>query len=170
MRGWTDDEFITAVKTSFSYAEVLRKLGLVAAGGNYSTVKRKIAELSLDVSHMTGQLWSKGKELKDSKYHRGKSLSSVLVKNSDYVNFSKLKKRIIASGLKLNRCECCGLTHWMGKNIPLELHHINGIKTDLRLENLQLLCPNCHSLTENYRGKNIRTLSARKETSDVEAG
>ena len=57
----------------------------------------------------------------------------------------------------------------MGKPIALELHHINGIKNDLRIENLLILCPNCHALTDNYRGKNIG-MSAQRETSEVEAG
>lgn len=57
-RKWTDEQFVEAVKSSLSYAEVLRKLGLKAAGSNYDTVKRKISELNLDISHMTGQAWN----------------------------------------------------------------------------------------------------------------
>ena len=69
--------------------------------------------------------------------------------------------------VKEHKCECCGRTEWLGKPIVLELHHINGIKDDLRLENLQILCPNCHSFTDNYRGK---ALSTQKETFDVNVG
>ena len=57
-RKWTDEQFIEAVKTSLSYAEVLRKIGLKVAGSNYDTVKRKIAKLNLDTSHMTGKVWN----------------------------------------------------------------------------------------------------------------
>lgn len=57
-RKWTDEQFIEAVKTSLSYAEVLRKIGLTVAGSNYDTVKRKIAKLNLDTSHMTGKVWN----------------------------------------------------------------------------------------------------------------
>lgn len=166
---WTNDDFTEAVKNSYSYAEVLRQLGLKPAGSNYDMVKRKIKELEIDTSHMTGQLWSKGKKLEDSKYHHGNPLKEILVKDSTYTNMSKLKNRILNEGLKERKCECCGLTEWLGQPISLEMHHVNGIKNDLRIENLQILCPNCHAQTDNYRGKNIGK-SAQLETIDVEAG
>lgn len=59
-RKWTDEQFIEAVRSSLSYAEILRKLGLKVAGSNYDTVKRKISELNLDTSHMTGKAWNQG--------------------------------------------------------------------------------------------------------------
>lgn len=71
-------------------------------------------------------------------------------------NRSHLKKRLLAAGLKAAACEACGLTEWRGARIGLALHHVNGDGTDNRLENLQLLCPNCHSQTENFAGRNRR--------------
>ena len=91
-------------------------------------------------------------------------VQEVLVKDSTYQSY-KLKNRLLREGLKERRCECCGLTEWQGMPIPLELHHINGDNRDHRIENLQMLCPNCHALTETYRGRNK---SARRETDDVE--
>ena len=152
-RKWTDAQFIDAVNSSLSYAQVLEKLGLKIAGSNYDSVKRKIKELSLDTSHMTGKAWNQGKRFTTVK--PAKLLSEILVEHSTYTNFNKLRKRLLKEGIKEYKCECCNSTEWLGKPIKLELHHINGVKDDLRIENLQILCPNCHAYTDNYRGKNI---------------
>lgn len=64
-----------------------------------------------------------------------------------------LKRRLLVEGLKEPVCENCGITEWRGRLLSLELHHINGDGTDNRLENLSLLCPNCHSLTDNWGGR-----------------
>ena len=80
----------------------------------------------------------------------------------------KAKKRLSGEGYKNHRCELCGLSEWMSSPIPLELHYRNGVRTDNSLENLELLCLNCHAFTDNYRVKNIKNLSAQLETIDVE--
>lgn len=54
----------------------------------------------------------------------------------------------------LNKCSRCGLTSWNGEVLNMELHHIDGNKFNHRLENLEMLCPNCHAQTDNYRAKN----------------
>jgi Zn finger protein HypA/HybF involved in hydrogenase expression len=65
-----------------------------------------------------------------------------------------LKARLIKAGLKENRCEQCGISSWRGKPLSVQLHHKNGDGTDNRTENLEFLCPNCHSQTDTYGGRN----------------
>jgi 5-methylcytosine-specific restriction endonuclease McrA len=68
---------------------------------------------------------------------------------------SHLRLRLFAAGLKENRCESCGLTDWQGEHLSMTLHHVNGNGTDYRLENLMILCPNCHAQTENFAGRGV---------------
>lgn len=65
-----------------------------------------------------------------------------------------LKLKLIRDGIKQQQCEICGLSEWQGQVIPLELHHIDGNHFDNELENLQILCPNCHALQPNNSGAN----------------
>jgi hypothetical protein len=67
---------------------------------------------------------------------------------------SHVKARLLRAGLKHNRCEICGIEEWLGAPLSMALHHLNGDGQDNRLENLQMLCPNCHSQTENFAGRN----------------
>lgn len=86
-------------------------------------------------------------------------LATWLVAGST-VNRQHLKRRLIAAGLKEAACEECGLTDWLGRPITLELHHRNGVRNDNRLENLAILCPNCHSQTESFGGRNAAAAAA----------
>lgn len=72
-----------------------------------------------------------------------------------------LKRRLLAGGLKEPRCERCGIEDWLGERLSLALHHVNGDNRDDRLENLALLCPNCHSQTENFAGRNAGARAGR---------
>jgi DNA-binding transcriptional ArsR family regulator len=84
-------------------------------------------------------------------------------------NRRHIKMRLIKAGLKRNHCESCGLNTWMGAPLSLALHHVNGDKHDNRLVNLQLLCPNCHSQTDNFAGRNrpLRLVAAPDEDDEV---
>ena len=76
--------------------------------------------------------------------------------NSKDIQTNKVRNKILEEGIKPHKCECCGNTEWMGNPIPLELHHKDGDRTHNELSNYELLCPNCHALTDSYRGKNSR--------------
>jgi hypothetical protein len=136
------------VKKSKSIREVLSNLNMATAGGNYQTIKNKIAEYNIDTSHFTGQAWNKGKKLGPKR-----SLDEYL-SNQKPIQSWKLKKRLLKEGLFESKCYNCFKDSWMDKPIPLELHHIDGNNTNNSLSNLSILCPNCHALTDNYRGKN----------------
>ena len=136
--------YIDLIKTSSSLREVCLKSGIVATTGNYNTLKRIIKENDIDITHFKRQNGNK-KAPQDIEFY--------LSKNSTISSY-KLKNKLLKKGIKEKKCENCGLTEWMGKPLKLELHHINGDNTDNRIENLQILCPNCHSYTDNYGGKN----------------
>ena len=148
----TREEIEAAAAKSSSIAGVCRLLKLVPSGGNYRIIHNAIEKYKIDTSHFTGQGWNINLKFKP---FEGKKIEEILVENSTYQSY-KLKKRLIAEGIKKSVCESCGQSEWLEQPIPLELHHINGNNSDNRLENLRLLCPNCHALTDSYRGKNKR--------------
>jgi HNH endonuclease len=151
-RRWTDDDLRSVVAASTSYAEVLRALGYNASGGMHRYISSCIKELGLDTTHVTGQTWNRGR-----RYARGARaipLEEVLVENSSYRYTATLRKRLIAAGLKQSRCEMCGINEWRGSPLPLALDHINGDPSDNRLENLRIVCPNCHALTDTWCARN----------------
>ncbi len=84
-----------------------------------------------------------------------KDITEYLVEGR-LISSHRLKSLLLRDGLKIYRCEKCGLTDWQGQAIPLELHHVDGARTNNKLENLQLLCANCHALTPNNAGKGIK--------------
>lgn len=85
--------------------------------------------------------------------NRAYTLESILVKNSSYQS-NKLRIKLLKAGIKEYKCEICKNTEWNGKPIPLELSHKDGDNSNNELQNLEIICPNCHALTDTYRGKN----------------
>ena len=142
----SDDEFRLIVQTSYSYSECLRKLGLQTKGGSSTDIlKKRIQELQCPTDHFS---------MKNNPNCRRYELTEILVEHSTYANISRLKQRLIHEGLLEYKCAICGISEWNGAPLSLQLDHINGINDDHRLENLRFLCPNCHSQTDTYAGKN----------------
>lgn len=81
---------------------------------------------------------------------------SILELTKRGISRYNVKMRLLRAGLLKNECSDCGLTEWCGKRLSMHIDHINGIHNDHRLENLRMLCPNCHSQTDTYGGKNRR--------------
>ena len=92
-----------------------------------------------------------------NKKHNGSKieLTSILEGNHPSYQTNKLRIRLIKEGIKSHECECCGVTKWLDNPISLELDHIDGNRNNHKLSNLRILCPNCHSQTSTYRGKNV---------------
>ena len=135
-RDYTDEDVINAAREVKSMSQLLGKLNLIKAGGNFANMKSTLQKLKVDCSHWTGQAWNKDQQLKDW---------------SEYSKVANLKRHLVKK--RGHSCENCKNDLWLDKPIPLEVHHIDGDRTNNELINLSLLCCNCHSLTENWRNK-----------------
>ena len=142
------EELKQTIQSCTSIRQVLAILDLAPAGGNYQTIKNHIKTHNIDISHFTGQGWSK-----DKKVGPKRSIEEYL-SNKQSIQSWKLKRRLLQDKFFEPKCYGCDKKLWMDQPIPLELHHIDGDNTNNNLSNLTILCPNCHALTDNYRGKN----------------
>lgn len=157
-RSYTNEQFINAIRNNKSIAGVLRELNLCAFGSTYRAFKILAKKLGVNTEHFTGQGWLRGQK---NKFRKKMPLENILIQDSDYSGTSRLKLRLVTEGYLVDICSSCNLNpFWNGKKITLHLDHINGINTDNRIENLRILCPNCHSQTETFAGRN--TQKARK--------
>ena len=157
--------FTTAVQQSKTYAELLIKLGLRAAGGNYKTAKKYVQAYDLDVSHFEGGIIKADKLLAFIK-GQVKPLGDILTANSSYSRTS-LKARLFKEGLKVRECEMCGQGElWYGQKMSLILDHKNGVHNDNRLENLRIVCPNCNATLDTHCGRitKAKRQQAREES------
>ena len=138
------ENFIEVCNNSLTMSEACRKLKL-----HYNTFKKYAVEFGCYKPNPGG------KGLKGKPSSRKIKTEDILDgKYPDYQTF-KLKNRLLQENYKEKKCECCGLSEWNGLPIPLELHHIDGNRTNHKLENLKILCLNCHAQTDTFRAKNI---------------
>lgn len=151
----SDGEFMELIKNSSSTADVLRTLDYSVKGNSWAY---KIVAERMDKLNIT---FGKKLSINTQGTVERLPLEKVLTENSEY-NRTKLKERLVQEGIKDYKCEICGITNWLGKPITLQLHHLNGIHNDNRLNNLQLLCPNCHSQTSNFGTKGKGLVIKRK--------
>lgn len=152
-RRYTDDAFKQAVLQNVSMIGTLTALGMSESGGNYRTANHKIRLLGLDTSHWTGSGYLKGKTHDWSKKF---SLAEKLVAGRP-CTAGVLRKQLIREGVLADICAKCGIgNQWHGAPLVLHLDHISGDSLDNRLENLRILCPNCHSQTPTWAGRNAK--------------
>lgn len=150
-KSFTEDEIREIVKQSRSYRDMAERMGYKPDGGSTSKIMKELIEkFNLDTSHFLGAGWNKnnydyGRFEMGNKLSRGSAINPLI-------------------NLRGRKCENCGLEEWLGQPINLEVHHIDGDRTNNELSNLQLLCPNCHSYTSNFRKANNK----KREISDEE--
>lgn len=140
------EQLLDIISNSRSYRQAADKLGININSGHYvNDLKKLIGYHNItekDFVSYKGQSWNRGEVLYD--------FDEIFRQDTKASNY-RIKQILLICKLKQNKCECCGSVSWMGIDLCLELHHINGNNKDARIENLQLLCPNCHSITQNYR-------------------
>ena len=151
-RGYSDQDLAAAVARSTSIAQVLRFLKLSPTGCNYKAMHQHFKRLGLGTSHFTGQGHLRGKR---HSWTPKRALAEILVQGSNYQTTSHLKARLIKEGALDNRCALCEQPPcWRGRPLVLILDHVNGDRSDHRIHNLRLLCPNCNSQQETFAGRN----------------
>lgn len=136
-----------SVANNLTYTDVLKDLNIPIRGGNLKTLKKVIENNNIDTSHFN--------QYKRYSIKCSKSLLEYI--NSDKKLKSQLiLKKLIKEGYKEYKCEVCGISTWQGKDITLQIHHIDGDYKNNTFDNLQIICPNCHSQTPNHAGKSNR--------------
>lgn len=140
---WNLERIKEVIPQCINFTEVLEMLSIPRQGNNSNTLKRLLDENNIDYSHFTGRA---------RVYNNTSTSINEYLSNRVKITSGKLRIKLLAEGLKENKCEICGITKWHGKPIVCQLHHIDGNNQNNNLENLQILCPNCHSQTENYCG------------------
>lgn len=138
----TKEQILEAIETSSSMAQAADKLGLA-----FSTFKRYASSI--------GAYTEENKNQSGRGSYKTKKKLEDIFSGKEHMVTHQLRERLVREGYKTYNCECCGIDEWNGKRISLELDHISGNRLDNSLENLRLLCPNCHSQTHTFRGRNI---------------
>lgn len=161
---FNDPLMYSLVKESFSFKEVGEKLGKSIPGVAmnrdwYKKIKNYVEKNKLDISHFDSQL-------NKSRGFNVRYDENEIFTNPSFVSKQTLKQRFLKQRIKKIECDECGIFDWRGKPIQLALDHIDGNSVNNVLNNLRLLCPNCHSQTETFAGKNLKICGAEKRASE----
>lgn len=149
-----DEYFRQVIADNKSASSALRKLGMRAAGGNFKTLYAKIESLGIINDHWQGK--ENFVPTMGQTSSKMLPLNSILTTKSTYAR-GHLKRRLIRDEILIEECAICKIPPlWNNQKLVLQLDHINGIYNDNRLENLRLICPNCHSQTETFAGKSTK--------------
>lgn len=140
----SNEEIIDVCNNSLSMAKAASTLGI-----HFNTLKRRAIELGCYKTNPSGKGIKKPVAPKIP-------LKDIIEGKHPSFQTNKLRIRLINEGIKTEMCEVCGITEWNGKRVSLELDHIDGNRTNHKLENLRIICPNCHSQTHTYRARNIK--------------
>ena len=150
-KNFTDEQIREIIKSCTSFQQVKEKMGYSSKSGSTTDMlKQLFDEKGFDYSHFKGHAWNKKEEAKEKRPYNKTGLSPAKIK-ADYISTHEYK------------CACCGISEWQGKPITLQLHHINGDRSHNEDDNLMLLCPNCHSQTDNFCGKNNKSVITDEE-------
>lgn len=142
---YTKEILESAVKQSVSWAAVCRLVGAKALTGSQTHIKKVSVKYKLDFSHFTGQGHNKGKT-----YLKRDALTYCFKGSTE--PSSRLKQKLVRDGYKKDQCEKCGISEWLGEKLSLELDHIDSDHFNNEFENLQILCPNCHTVKTKNAG------------------
>ncbi len=150
---WSKDRVKKAVVSANCLFDCLDRLGIPKVGGNYLTLKSKIVEYALDTSHFDYRL-AKGRNGRHYKRQLANRTHEEIFKCGAQIKTMNLKREYIRRVLHGDaHCEICGIRDWNGKELMFQIHHLDGNHQNHVVENLQLLCPNCHSQTDNYSNR-----------------
>lgn len=155
---YTKELLSKVAASSNSTSEVCRKLlgHSRVHGGFHQYIASRMKQYGIDTSHFVGIGWSKGKRgVSRNRISKQEFINIYLIKDAPYIPTVRLKNYCIRFGILEYRCvECNNVGVWNDKNLTLQIDHINGARNDNRASNLRLLCPNCHSQTATFAGKN----------------
>ena len=162
----TQEEIINLFEEYGNINQILLKSGLSNKGSSmHRAFNKRIKEVGLDKLELNKKYYKRY-----TKNYVKYELSEILIENSKYQSIGRLKKRLLSEGLLEYKCTNCGIFEWNGKKLSLQIDHINGVSDDHRIENLRLLCPNCHSQTDTFTSKNKPKIELRHYKDKCECG